>query len=74
MDDKDIDVDYDVFIDEDIVEGHIQELGDLGSPKGPTPPHHADFVSRTFIFSPKDFLPTWFHVFSTKLRPPVRGH
>ena len=58
LDDKDIDVDSNVFIDEDIVEGNIQELGDLSSPRGSTPPHHAYFVSRTFIFSPKDFIPT----------------
>lgn len=32
-------IEDDVFIDEDVVEGNIQELRDRSSPKGPPHPH-----------------------------------
>ena len=31
LDNEDIDIDYDVFIDEDVVDGNVQELGDFSS-------------------------------------------
>ena len=33
LDNEDIDMDYNVFIDDDIVEGNVQELGDVNSPE-----------------------------------------
>ena len=52
LDNEDIDIDYDVFIDEDVVDGNVQELGDVSSPEGDTHLQISQFVSRTFhIFS-----------------------
>ena len=48
FDNEDIDIDYDVFIDEDVVDGNVQELGDVSSSKGDTRLHLSQFVSRTF--------------------------
>ena len=39
LDNKDIDIDYDVFIDEDVVVGNVPELGDVSSPEGNTHLH-----------------------------------
>jgi hypothetical protein len=41
---EDIDIDYDVFIDEDVVDGNVQELGDVISPEGDTHLHLSHFV------------------------------
>ena len=48
LDNEDIDIDYDVFIDEEVVDGNVQELGDVGSPEGDTHLHLSQFFSRTF--------------------------
>ena len=48
LDNEDIDIDYDVFIDEEVVDGNVQELGDVSSPEGDTHLHLSQFVSRTF--------------------------
>ena len=45
LDNEDIDIDYDVFIDEDVVDGNVQELGDVSSPEGDTRLHLSQFVS-----------------------------
>ena len=48
LDNEDIDIDYDVFIDEDVIDGHVQEFGDVNSPEGDTQLHLLQFVSQTF--------------------------
>jgi hypothetical protein len=56
LDNEDIDIDYDVFIDEDVVEGNVQELGDVSSPEGDTHLHLSQFVSRTFhVFTERSY-------------------
>ena len=45
---EDIDIDYDVFIDEDVVDSNVQELGDVSSPEGDTQLPLTQFVSRTW--------------------------
>jgi hypothetical protein len=48
LDNEDIDVDYDVFIDKDVVDGNVLEVGDVSSPESDTNPRISKFVSRTF--------------------------
>ena len=56
LDIEDIDIDYDVFIDEDVVEGNVQELGDVSSPEGDTHLSLTQFVSRTFqLFTERSY-------------------
>lgn len=38
LDNEDIDIDYDVFIDEDVVDGNVLEVGDVSSPESDTNP------------------------------------
>jgi hypothetical protein len=39
LDNEDIDIDYDVLIDEDVVDGNVQEFGDVNSLEGDTHLH-----------------------------------
>ena len=56
LDNEDIDIDYDVFIDEDVVEGNVQELGDVSSPEGGTHLPLTQFVSQTFhLFTERSY-------------------
>jgi hypothetical protein len=56
LDNKDIDIDYDVFIDEDVVDINVKELGDVSSPEGDTHLHLSQFVSQTFhIFTERSY-------------------
>ena len=48
LDNEDTDIDYDVFINKDVIDGHVQELGDVNSPEGDTQLHLSLFVSQTF--------------------------
>ena len=48
LDNKDIDINYDVFIDEHVGDGNVQELGDVSSLEGEIHPHFFQFVSQTF--------------------------
>ena len=45
LDNEDIDIDYNVFIDEDVVDGNVQELGEVSSPEGDTHLSLTQFVS-----------------------------
>ena len=47
FDNEVIDVDYDVFIGEDVVDGNVQELEDVINPEGNTHLHLSQFVLRT---------------------------
>ena len=56
LDNEDIDVDYDVFIHEDVIDGNVQELGDVSSPEGDTHLQLSQFVSRTYyIFTERSY-------------------
>lgn len=46
-------MDYNEFIDANVVEGNIQELGDLSGPKGLTYPHLAEHVVCNFYIFTK---------------------
>ncbi len=49
-------IDYDVFIDEDVVDGIVLEIGDVSSPKSDTNPRLSQFVLRTFnIFTERSY-------------------
>jgi hypothetical protein len=49
------DIDYNVFIDEDVVDGNVQELGDVSSPEGDIRLHLSYFYkvieSNTYMIS-----------------------
>lgn len=56
-DNEDIDINYDVFKDEDVVEGNVQEFGIVNSQKGLSHHHPSKFVSRTFhIFTRRLYI------------------
>ena len=49
-------IDYDVFIDEDVVDGIVLEIGDVSSPESDTNPRLSQFVLRTFyIFTERSY-------------------
>ena len=48
LDNEDINMDYDVFIDEDIADGNVLNLKDISNPEVDTNPHLSDFVPWTF--------------------------
>ena len=49
-------IDYDIFIDEDVVDGNVLELGDVSSPESDTNPRLSQFVLRTFnIFTERSY-------------------
>ena len=56
LDNEDIDIDYDVFIDEDVVDGNVQEFGDVSSPYNDIHLHLSQFVSRIYyIFTERSY-------------------
>lgn len=67
----DIDRNYSIFIDEDIVESNYQELGYLNILKNHDHPHPLEFFSRMFSIVQSDHIHTWFYVLNIKLRPPA---
>ena len=48
LDNEGSDIDYDVFIDEDVVDGNVQEFRNVNSLEGGTHRDLSQFVSRTF--------------------------
>ena len=53
---ENVNIDYDVFIDEDDVNGIVLELGDVSSPESDTNPRLSQFVLRTFcIFTERSY-------------------
>ena len=49
-------IDYDIFIDEDVVDGNVLELGDVSSPESDTNQRLSQFVLRTFnIFTERSY-------------------
>ena len=56
LDNEGIDIDYDVFIDEDVVDGNVLEVGDVSSPESDINPRISEFVSRSFyIFTERSY-------------------
>lgn len=71
LDDEDINIDYDEFIDEDVLEGNVQELKDLSSPEDLTHLHPAKNVACNFNKFIKDCITTWFSVCNIGSKQPV---
>lgn len=63
LDKDDIDINYDVFIDEDIVEGNVKKIEVINSQEEPTHPQTSRFVSCTFyIFTKRLYTYMVYHL------------
>ena len=63
LDKDDIDINYDVFIDEDIVEGNVKKIEVINSQEEPTHPQPSRFVSCTFyIFTKRLYTYMVYHL------------